>query len=210
MGVYLTYHPLHPYKEHIELMNIRTIADQMVANERLEGEGTFIGIVSDFSVRMSRSGNRYASFVIEDQSRSMRCLLLGQPFEKLASVFANDVVVMVSGRYNAERNADGSEESGEISLRIQNASRLEDEIAKRPATLSIALPPSFGNLDYLRELLEVLFSKRGNCDVLLNLELEEGIVIRVHPPDLRVARSADLESELRKRGCEVSWNAGSK
>lgn len=210
MGVYLTYHPLHPYKEHIELMNIRTIADQMAANEKLEGEGTFIGIVSDFAIRMSRSGNRYASFVLEDQSRSMRCLLLGQPFEKFSSVFANDVVALVSGKYNAEKSADGSEDSGEISLRVQNASRLEDEIAKRPATLTIALPRKFGDLEYLRELLEMLFSKRGNCDVLLNLELEEGIVIKVNPPDLRVTRSADLESELRKRGCEVSWNAGSK
>jgi DNA polymerase-3 subunit alpha len=210
MGVYLTYHPLHPYKEHIELMNIRPIADQMAANERLEGEGTFIGIVSDFAVRMSRSGNRYASFVLEDQSRSMRCLLLGQPFEKLSSVFANDVVVLVSGKYNTEKGADGSEDSGEISLRVHNASRLEDEIAKRPATLSIDLPTKFGDLDYLRGLLEVLFSRRGNCDVLLNLVLDEGIVIKVRPPDLRVARSTELESELRRRGCEVNWNAGNK
>jgi DNA polymerase-3 subunit alpha len=210
MGVYLTYHPLHPYKEHIELMNIRPIADQMAANERLEGEGTFIGIVSDFAVRMSRSGNRYASFVLEDQSRSMRCLLLGQPFEKLSSVFANDVVVLVSGKYNTEKGADGSEDSGEISLRVHNASRLEDEIAKRPATLSIDLPTKFGDLDYLRGILEVLFSRRGNCDVLLNLVLDEGIVIKVRPPDLRVARSTELETELRRRGCEVNWNAGNK
>jgi DNA polymerase-3 subunit alpha len=210
IGVYLTYHPLHPYKEHIEMMNIRTIADQVAANERLEGEGTFIGIVSDFSIRMSRSGNRYANFVLEDQSRSMRCLLLGQPFEKLSSVFSNDGVVLVSGKYNSEKGADGSDDSGEISLRVQHASRLEDEVAKRPATLSINLPTRFGEIEYLQELLEMLFAKRGNCDVVLNLKLEEGIVVKVVPPDLRVARSTELESELKRRGCEVNWNVGSK
>src|SRR5690606_15783754 len=67
LGFYLSAHPLDDYKEILNGLGIRPIADH---DSLTNGQQILVaGVVSGLQVRWSKKGNRFASFQIEDQDR---------------------------------------------------------------------------------------------------------------------------------------------
>ena len=54
----------------------------------------------------------------------------------------------------------------------------------------------------IRRILE---SSKGECDVVIELVLDESLVrIRAHP-SIKVEGSASLEAALQNLGCQINW-----
>jgi hypothetical protein len=59
-------------------------------------------------------------------------------------------------------------------------------------------------------LLETVFGlldkHRGDCEVVLDMVLKDGVMVRMRPHGaLRVRGSLELEGALRSYGCNVEW-----
>ena len=61
------------------------------------------------------------------------------------------------------------------------------------------------NKPVANQVKQLLEAAPGDCDVFIDLKLENMIVrVRAHP-SLKIEGSAAIESNLRSLGCEVTW-----
>ena len=70
--------------------------------------------------------------------------------------------------------------------------------------VNISLPSDKLSDEYLHDILTVLNNATGKCEVYLDLTVDD-LKVKLHSQPIRVQGSMHLESELRNRGCEVSW-----
>ena len=97
-----------------------------------------------------------------------------------------------------------SAEGGEFSFVVNDARPLADAISRDARAMTITLPGSNVDEEYLYDLLQLLHSSSGKCDVFINLPLDK-VDVKLDLPVIRIQGSGRLESDLRARGCEVSW-----
>lgn len=195
IGFYLSVHPLDNYKEILAGLRIKNIAD----HEELRAGDivTIAGTVSAFQVRQSKKGNRFCMFRLEDQSTGVKCLAWSDTYSKFAQIFKNDELLIIDGKVE-------SAEGQDITIIIQDARSLVEAKSKNARSVSIALPANRFDEEYLHELLTLLNSESGRCEVFLNLKLDD-LSVRLHSEPVRIQGSSRLEADLRSRGCDVEW-----
>lgn len=195
IGFYLSVHPLGNYEQVLEDLQIKPIADYEELNpgDRL----TLAGIVSAFQVRQSKKGNRFGMFRLEDQSAGFKCLAWSEAYQKLAGVFKNDALIIVEGRVESAEGAD-------ITFIVSDARPLEDAVPRNAKAVNLTLPNRDLDDEYFYDLLAILNSASGKCEVFINLPLEQAEA-KLYLPPIRIQGSGKMETDLRARGCEVNW-----
>ena len=80
-----------------------------------------------------------------------------------------------------------------------------DAASRSGEFLVLRTPPGDDFPTLCDEILGLLSSNPGDCDVTLEALTDNGTIVRVRANQaLRVKRSAELEQALRKLGCSVS------
>ena len=196
VGFYLSTHPLDSYSDVLKRLRIKTIADyaDVIPGERI----TITGMVSRFQAKYSKKGNRFCIFRLEDQSGGVKTLGWADTYNKFSAILKDDALVVVEGKVEAN-------EGQEITLIIDNVRLLSDMSFERAKTLSVLLPKNQTDEPFLEEIVSLLSTKRGGCEVHIDVELESGIVASVLAEPLRVKGSEALEKELIDKGCSVNW-----
>ena len=195
IGFYLSVHPLDNYRDIVDGLRIRHIADH---DELRPGDMvTIAGIVSAFQVRQSKKGNRFCMFRLEDQSTGVKCLAWSEAYGKHSQILKNDELLIVDGRVE-------SAEGQDITIIVQDARSLIEAKSRNARSVNIALPAGRIEDDYLHEILSILNSETGKCEVYLDLKLDD-VNIRLHSEPVRIQGSSRLEAALRSRGCDVEW-----
>jgi DNA polymerase-3 subunit alpha len=195
IGFYLSIHPLDNYQEIVTGLGIKNIAD----HEELRAGDTvrMAGIVSAFQVRQSKKGNRFCMFRLEDQSTGVKVLAWSEAYGKFSSILKNDELLVVEARVE-------SAEGQDITIILSDAKSLVEAQSRGARSVNISLPPNRLDEEYLHDILTLLNNASGKCDVYLDLTVDD-LKVRLHSQPIRVQGSLYLESELRNRGCEVSW-----
>jgi hypothetical protein len=82
-----------------------------------------------------------------------------------------------------------------------------EEAQQRHARSIIVRIPSSKPLNTMIEKLFYVFSQhRGDCEVLLEMFLDDGVLVRTRAnAALRIEGSLKTESTLKDLGCEVEW-----
>jgi DNA polymerase-3 subunit alpha len=195
VGFYLSVHPLDNYQAIVTGLGIKNIVDH---DELRAGDTvTMAGIVSAFQVRQSKKGNRFCMFRLEDQSTGVKVLAWSEAYTKFASMLRNDELLVIEGRVE-------SAEGQDITIILSDARSLVEAQSKNARSVNISLPSDRLNDEYLHEILTVLNNASGKCDVYLDLQVDD-LNVKLHSQPIRIQGSLRLESELRNRGCEVSW-----
>ncbi|MBK8467121.1 MAG: DNA polymerase III subunit alpha [Chloracidobacterium sp.] len=196
IGFYLSTHPLDNFKDLLAGMRLKSIAEY---DDLLSGQSLKIaGMVSGLQVRTSKRGNRFAQCRIEDRSSSIKGLLLGESFNKLSSILADD------GLFIAEGNIEAAE-GQEPTLKINSLQSLEDAEAGRARELRIKCPALNGSTETFLENLLVLFDRyKGGCRVILEINADRANVT-LQSEGVMVEGSRALQRELESRGCVVDW-----
>jgi DNA polymerase-3 subunit alpha len=196
IGCYLSTHPLDNYKELLEGMRLRNIAEY----EDLQSGQTIklAGMISGLQVRTSKRGNRFAQCRIEDRSGSIKGLLIGESFNKLSSSLADDALFIVEGTAEAP-------EGQEPTLRINSLESLDAAEARAARELHIKVPSLNGSTEsYLEELLLLFDRYKGGCRVVLEVSVDKAKVT-LQSDGVMVEGSRALQRELEERGCVVDW-----
>jgi len=196
LGFYITGHPLDDHLETIGRLGAVTSVE--VAQQETGSRATMAGVVRSLQLKTTKKGDRFAIFSLEDQAGSIKCVLWPEPYRRNSSLLAEEATLLVNGRVEVGDDGPASiiiDKIGELTQAVQQKAR---EVVIR----FVNGPPTADSFEQVKQLLE---GAPGDCDVFIELKVEDMIVrVRTHP-SLKIEGSAAIESNLRNLGCEVIW-----
>jgi DNA polymerase-3 subunit alpha len=212
IGFYVSGHPLEDFLEKIEQLKCGTVAD--LASAAPEARVRLAGVVSDFTVRNTKKGDKYAYFRLEDLSgATVKCVLWPEAFKSKGKDAGNDALLLVTGRLDDSDTA-STVVCDEVYLlekaRIpahnpwlnRNGNTAAMPAATTTAAAAAAAPARGRSSSVVRSLVielpagvdigekcaaiaQALRDSPGDCEVFLELHLrEEGFRVRAQPSRL--------------------------
>lgn len=196
VGFYLSAHPLDNYQQLLADIRMKAIAE---LEDLQSGQNvTIAGMISMSQTRVSKKGNRYCTFRLEDRSGGIKCVVMGEALSKLSELLRDDELVIADGRAEAP-------EGQEPTLRVDNLRSLIDAEAERARTLVIDIPADYHTERQFEELYRLLERDRGRCEVYLTMNAG-GTRVRLQAEGLTIYPSRMLQRDLEAQGLTVSWS----
>jgi DNA polymerase-3 subunit alpha len=195
VGFYLSAHPLDNFASLLAGMRLKSIAeyDDLQSGQMIK----LAGMISGLQVRTSKRGNRFAQFRFEDRSGGIKGVVLGENFNKLSMLLADDGLFIAEGQIEAPEGQDPT-------LKVTDLRSLYEAEAMQARTIDITVPDALEDMTFLEDLYRLLERDRGHCGVSLNVAAGPTRV-KVTAADLNIAPSRALQRELEGRGCTVAW-----
>ena len=195
VGFYLSTHPLDNYRDLLTQMKIKPIAEH---EELRSGDAAKLaGMITGLQIRTSKRGNRFAQFRFEDRSGGIKGVVLGESFNKLNAMLADDAMFLAEGTIEA---AEGQEPT----LKVNDLRPLDEVRISKARVLNIAISHAPPDVAYLEALFHILERDRGQCAVSLTMTAGEASV-ELAAEGLSIVGSPALQLDLEERGCEVEW-----
>jgi DNA polymerase-3 subunit alpha len=197
IGFYITGHPLDNYQEVLTELGAVCFAD--LASHGTGAKLSVGGIISSFQIRTTKKGARFALMRLEDQSGGIKCVAWPEVFSKFEKLLRDDLAVLAYGSLEVA-------EDGGMTVFVEDLTHLDDVIQRKAKAVIVCLPEELEQSLLLERLFRLFDKHRGDCEVLLDLCLEGGVLVRVRPhTTLRVKGSQELEEAIRSYGCRVEW-----
>jgi len=195
VGFYLSAHPLDKYTSILGDMRLKSIGDydDLQSGQNLK----LAGMISGLQVRTSKRGNRFAQFRFEDRSGGIKGVILGDSFNKLSPLLADDGLFIADGVVEAP-------EGQEPTFKVQELRSLFEAEAMQARTIDVTVPDSKVEPQFLEDLFRLLERERGHCDVSLTISAGPARV-KLASKELSIAPSRQLQRDLEDRGCTVAW-----
>ncbi len=154
LGFYVSANPMDEYQEILPLLSGQKIGDLNAADE--ENYVRLTGMVVNLNRRISRRGDAYARFYLEDNSGRIEVLVFPKALKKNSDYLKADGAVMIEGFY------DSRDEQPKISL--QQARPIPEQLKE----MHIRIPEDSED-DFPKELLNILQQYPGGVEVFLHL-----------------------------------------
>ncbi len=163
LGFYVSANPMDEYQEILPLLSGQKISDLNAADE--ESYVRLTGMVVNLNRRVSRRGDTYARFYLEDSSGRIEVLVFPKALKKNIDYLSIDRAVLIEGFY------DTRDEQPKISL--QQARPIPELIKE----LHIRVPED-GEDEFRNELLNVLQQYPGPVEVFLHLPGRKTVLLQ--------------------------------
>lgn len=191
LGLYVSDHPLQGLEGLLSQHADQSITSIIAEDGPHDGAiVTISGMITSLSRRIAKaSGNAYARAEIEDLGGSMEVMFFGQVYGPIASVLAEDLIVVVKGRL--QRRDDGAVTLNCMELSVPDLS----EGTNGP--IVITMPTHKATEAVVTELGDVLRNHRGNSEVRINLQGDTRVEVMGLPVHLRVNPNPSLFGDLK-------------
>jgi len=208
VGFYVSGHPLEEFAEKIERLNCVPVAElsSVEPNARVR----VVGVVSDFTVRNTKKGDRYAYFRLEDLSgAAVKCVLWPEAFKTKGQDAADDALLVAAGRCEGE---------GALTIVCDEVTALERARVHangarggyqngRSRAQALVIEFTSGD-DVLRageQVAQALRAHPGDCEVFIDLQLrEENLTVRARTAQFaRVSPNKQLQDALAAAGVRI-------
>jgi DNA polymerase-3 subunit alpha len=202
LGLYLSGHPIDRYATELKTFGAKTVGDLSAAPEKPEApddeewgpegggpaartteEVTVGGIVASFRALKTKKGDRMAAFMLDDPHGTIEVVVFPDAFSKAATLLQNDAVILIKGRF--ERDEDS------MKILAAEVHPIEVVLAKVTSQVVIRLGAAGTDKRLLGGVSDVLLRHRGECRVVLDLDIASG------DRELRVR--AELSGAMRVR-----------
>ncbi|HEX6186242.1 MAG TPA: DNA polymerase III subunit alpha, partial [Pyrinomonadaceae bacterium] len=209
VGFYVSGHPLEDFIEKIEQLNCVPVSElgSVEPNARVK----VVGVVSDFTVRNTKKGDRYAYFRLEDLTGAgVKCVLWPEAFKTKGADAADDVLLVATGRCEGESGltivCDEVTALDRARVPMSNG-RPTYQGRLRANALVIEFPTCDDVLRVGESVAEALLAHPGDCEVFIDLHLaEENLTVRTRTAQFaRVAPNKQLQETLQAVGVRVRW-----
>jgi DNA polymerase III alpha subunit/intein/homing endonuclease len=204
LGFYISGHPLQGYEAAMKDIANADV-DSLATNFHHGAQVCLGGIIIEQAVRTTKKGDRFALLQIEDQYGSVKVVVWPETYKKSASVLQENAPILVRGRLEID---DGGAMSI-ISDEIQSLVNLRERAAK---VMSMRFPIAAVKEDSLDRLYNLLDTHRGDCDIVFEVELEDGKLARIQPNQfVKVRVTPELTNsitELMGDKCRVELRVG--
>lgn len=194
LGFYITGHPLENYVD--LLQSLKACKSIELPNLRSGIRISIGGIISDLQSRTTKKGDRFALLRLEDESGGTKCVLWPETYRKHSMFVQNEAAVLITGRLElSEENPPNI-----IADQVQSL----DDLQKNRELIVLQLPKSSESESLFDDVLHLMNTNPGNCDVALETQLDADIVVRVKVNStLRVDHSPRFDAALKELGCAV-------
>ena len=187
LGFFITGHPLERFQAELAQMATATTGK---LPELAEREVTVGGIVVGLRLIKTKKGDRMASFTLEDLEGGVEVLVFPETYRKVATLLADDVVVLVKGR--AE-----SVDEGRSRLLATDVVPLDQARLAEARFVTIRVPVTTWDRAQGERLRDILGSHRGECPVTLEMVRPGGESVAVAPSAyFRVRADQTLRAEV--------------
>jgi DNA polymerase-3 subunit alpha len=166
MGFYISGHPLDKYAGRLGEMGV---TDLVALEERGDGADVILaGIIVQARVARSRRGARWGAYTLQDRTGLAELLVFSETFERLESLFTQNIPLMIKGRIAMEER-EGQESGRALRVRVDDARPLEKMAPGGPDRLRIRIQiGALGNGD-LDRLRDIFLRQPGRCRVVFDL-----------------------------------------
>jgi DNA polymerase-3 subunit alpha len=204
LGFYISGHPLQGYEAALKDIANADV-DSLASNFHHGAQVCLGGIIIEMSVRTTKKGDRFALMQIEDQYGSVKIVVWPETYKKSVSVLQDNAPILVRGRLEID---DGGAMSI-IADEIQSLVNLRERAAK---VMSMRFPIAAVKDDRLDRLYDLLDTHRGDCEIVFEVELEDGQLARIQPNQfVKVKVTPELTNsitELLGDKCRVELKIG--
>ncbi len=108
LGLYVSSHPLADYEEEVNRLTTLRFGDANdIESEKIDltKNVRMCGIISNVKVKMSKKGNRFCVFNLEDFTGQGECIVFGKSYENFKDRIIDDFIVSIYGRAEENGNA---------------------------------------------------------------------------------------------------------
>ncbi|HEY0376903.1 MAG TPA: DNA polymerase III subunit alpha [Pyrinomonadaceae bacterium] len=195
LGFYISGHPLENYLEILAEFKATTATELCHATS---GTKVYVGgLATSLQVRTTKTGNRFALMRLEDQTGGVKCVCWPEVFSKFEANIQEDAPVLITGKVEVT-------DDGAATVIAEEVARLEEVLQRKSRGVIVRLPGAKDGL--LDKVFGILDSHRGDCEVMLDMVLNDGMLVRLRPHGaFRVRGSLELENALRGHGCQIEW-----
>lgn len=202
LGFYLSSHPLSKHEALLNKLEAHSILSA-TQNPPADADQKFwiAGVISEALVRLSKKGNRFAIFKLEDYTSSIKCLAWSEAFERYSQYIKNDEIIFAVGRLENENETS-------FSFIVEEIYKFEEALPARADSLFLKISNEKMNQIFFENLLALLNRNRGKCEVIFEMPLQKNkshrVRLNVHG-SLRIQGNSSLARELEDCGCVVEW-----
>ncbi len=190
LGFYISGHPLMRYDE--ALKDFANADVDRLAGFHHGAQVVIGGVVTSLNVRTTKKGDRFGLFQLEDQFGTVKIVAWPDIYSKSSAILKDDAAILVKGRLEID---DGGAKSI-ISDEIQSLENLRERSAR---TVILHFPVAAIHSDRLDRLYAVLDSNRGDCALVMEVELEDGSIARIQPNQfVRVKVTPELTNSIKQ------------
>ncbi|RMG74872.1 MAG: DNA polymerase III subunit alpha [Bacteroidetes bacterium] len=158
IGFYLSGHPLDRFKWQMSAFTTCSLSEM---EEKKPREVRVAGIVTSVRERISKRGNRFMVFALEDFTGSIEISLFGDQYEQFRGLIRQDEMLFLTGQYQPRRY-----DPSEFELRIQEIRLMTDDLFdKMIKHLMIELDNDELTAELLEELQALCSRHPGNKDL---------------------------------------------
>lgn len=197
-GVYLSGHPLDPYR--LDIQHFTNVQVEHIERYK-DRDLLFAGIVSGVNKRMTKRGDYMASFYIEDLIGKEEFLLFGKDYVEFNKYLIDGQCLFVQGRY--QRRFRGSDR---YSFQFQSMELLSHAREKFTNDILLSLEVESVGIGLLDKLEKVLAESPGSTPVRFRIkDKEDRMVLNMHSKKYMISPSnAVLETLGSFEGIGVS------
>ncbi|MBO4352703.1 MAG: DNA polymerase III subunit alpha, partial [Eggerthellaceae bacterium] len=187
MKIYVSEHPLTPYENVIATMTKFQIGDLLERKQEIKS-AVFVGMVSNVVTKLTKTGNRMATFTLEDTSGQIECITF--KYADVADAIVEDAIVKVKGKF------EHGDRGNQIIVYEADVIELSEEGAQ-PQQLELRVVSSDFNQERVLRLNRILESYPGRDSVAILVQQSDGRRFRAELPVTVDSRNAILRSEIQ-------------
>ena len=189
LGFFVSEDPLEGYGKVLRAESSHTVIELQDFDEDEEITVTISGLVSNVQKRVSRRGNPWIQFDLQDVTGSLGVLLFNKLVEKYNNLFDGEIYLKITGTYIG-----GSENSIRArDIEIVEPSKLLENIDTSPLRISVNEKKlEKNNLILLKELLS---KYPGQSIVELEVD-SNGVIKLLELKDIKVRKTIQLKNEI--------------
>lgn len=197
MKIYVSDHPLHPYEGYIARMTKYQLGDLADRTTEIKS-ATFVGMVSNVVVKLTKRGTKMATFTLEDTTGHIEGLCF--KYEENAEALQEDAIVKIKGKF------EHSDRGNQIMVFEAEVLELSEDDAL-PVRLELRVPMSELDQTKSQRLNRILRSYPGRDSVVLFVQQAGGRKFRAELPITVDSASATMKSELQELFGSAVWKA---
>ena len=204
LGIYVSDHPLAPFKEQLAAaadVSIAAVLDKEDDDVPAEDEpGSkrkggrrkmqhFAGMISGLTPRVTKKGDMMATFSLEDMDAAINCVVFPKAYQQYRSQLVDDGIVRVLGRVDQDDRG--------MKLMVSEVEKMDlDEEAVKPHRLELLMRSAELSQHNMDLLSNTLARYGGKDPVVLFVSQSDGRRFRAELPLMVNASSNALYSEL--------------
>ncbi|MGI6680463.1 MAG: DNA polymerase III subunit alpha [Bdellovibrionota bacterium] len=200
LGFYISGHPLYKYKMLLKKLNVISINVAKEKPPKNVNSISLAGVVTFLKLKNTRKGERYANFLLEDDTGSIETFVWPDAYRKIGESLEREEPLLVSGKLDITENR---------TTFIASEAKVLSEVRRGKASSVII---TIDDLEEFRskkkDFKEIVRKNEGNCPLKIMLNLDDERVLLqlkdISSNNINVSATDDFSDELEQNFASVN------